>query len=542
MKKISVVLLILAVAWGAFAEDAEGGWGSITGSAELSTTVDLYNGNTDVDQIGIRGAPGDAQLNVTWSWKKGDWEVNLPLRAHSNGYFGTAPHDKSNDVADTSANVTYNPDGGLKVTIPFSFKFQAGQGLVPIMWNNANVKAEYDGGTYHSTVQLKNLLTNGGVALGAVGGWYQFADGAAQLNVSYNEAYETKWWRASEVVIGYGTPGDLARAINPKISFWFEDIKPNNGIAFKYNVMESLNIGIAFAGNAGAAMFGGSTSGVANNSFLNDFLLQPTIGAKFTSDMVDVSFMVGFRTFKDAAGGIESLGVPLHAGVMARVMDNLKVQGDISAYFLEDIALFNAGLRATFGDPDAVDNFWARLNVPMYDFAGTFGDYGSPVIGIQLNVGYNIKYDGDNPDVGKDNTGLYGHLYFRTNDIASDFLQMNVTIRGGYKGFELTEKLLLSADARIIIEAATVFTPYAEVLDATPLANGRPTSWQPRFKEETKMMVGFKIAPSIEWKLIDKGSITATYTIGATDLMDSGLATINGVNENNLKFTFKWSF
>ena len=549
MKKISVVLLILAVAWGAFAEDAEGGWGSISGSAELSTTIDLYNGNTDAGDVGIFGGPGDAQLKVQWDWKKGDWAIVLPLVAHSNGYFGTGPHDKGNEVGDSTAKVTYNPDGPLTVTIPFSFKFNAGPGLAPIVWNNANAEAVYAGGTFEFKAGLKNLLSNNSVIRGAIGGWYQFADGAAELRVSYGEAYASEWWRASGIVLGFDGPGDLAKAVKPGLAFWWEDVKGQNGIAFKYNVMDSLNIGIAFAGNAGAAMFGGAASAAevpAQYSFLNDFLLQPTIGAKFTSDMVDVSFMVGFRTFKNAEGGLDSLGVPLHAGVMARVMDNLKIQGDISAYFVDEIALFNAGLRATFGNPDAVDNFWARAEFAAYDLAGTFGDYGSPVIPLRINVGYNIKWDGDAPTIGKDNTGLYGHLSFLMPSLANQHLNMNIVIRGGYKGFELTDKLVAGVDARFFIDALTVFTPEIYVFDNTEInsVSGLPNAgfWETRIKEEVKMKFGFTIAPSIEWKLIDKGSITATYTLGATDLMDSGLVKINGINVNNLKVAFKWSF
>ena len=299
MRKILVVLLILSVMGGVFAQ--ENNWGKITGEAALSTTLNFAANN--INDATMKGKFDGVKLVVGWekTWDNADlgiWKLTLPIRA-SQGYFGTDWGDNTLNTRRTKANVTYTL-GDFTVTVPFWFvvsntggdnepndtvwnKGDAGNGTagapelgvgilgIPMGGANADVNANWAGELFGFKVGVANLYSNPVVS--HAGGYYHFMGGLSQLYVSRDSyghddfnVYETKWFRVSDYVLnpaikvreapGFyiigdelltGDNSDFAHAAVEQYKYHWENIN-KNGIAYRFFLMkDTLSIGLAFA-------------------------------------------------------------------------------------------------------------------------------------------------------------------------------------------------------------------------------------------------------------------------------------------------------
>ena len=415
MRKLFVALLILSVMGGAFAQE-KGSWGTLSGEAALDTAIDFFGTNADTGRsnsgdptIGGGVTKNGFKFGITYDNTFGDFALTLPLLV-ANGYFGTNGDDYNDGKGSwwekTQAKLTYT-NGDLTVKVPFMFKFATNTsaaatsynlvGIVPMASGNAGIQAVYDNGTFGFKAAYHNLLTgpvvpgaSGDNSLGGIGGYYHFMDGKSQLYVSYNGAYETKWWRASDHVLNpsldflvlsgnpialddTGTPGfanndgkvaiaDVATkdpwiydpwarkniaagysdngyggiiSVGEYTQYHWENIKygsdAGSGIAYRFFVMPELNVGISFTATP---IFSGAKD---QNSFVEKFLTQPVFGVKYDNETLAISAMLGLNTTQIPNAKNEKeyyINIPLAFGA-SYLLGDITIKGDISAQFYD---------------------------------------------------------------------------------------------------------------------------------------------------------------------------------------------------------------
>ena len=535
MRKFLVVMLVLAIAGGAFASDGEGTWSAWSGSANLNTTFDFYNdGGWYVDSdasakepsYGIFGGIGAVNLKVQWDYVNEEWSVSLPF----------AFDGKQVKV---SSKVVYS-SGAVAVEIPFGFNFIVDAddpipGVLPIEWTTAAVSATYTGDNFVFKLGVKDLLT--APALGAVGGHYKF-DGAADLVVSTGGAFPTTWWRVSDMTIGAITLNDRMTQGKDRKANWFENVGAN-GLAFRYNLSEALNFGFAFAGGAGSAMF------TADNDFLNDFLFQPTFGVKFSDFGLEAAAMFGIRVYNDS----RRYKVPV---------------GHISAKYGFDFGLTVSGDIAFVIDPsDAQDNGGVVAPVNWYNRAASQLYYG-------LNIGFKtgdisagLRFRGldqqsDPTDTGDDRwlqyqhdmkldlgynaggKGLWATAFFEITDMYR--FAVNATTEDKSKDAWDNQFAAFKAGASVGYSGLEfdAFT-FGASIDLTINPPGRwLTTWVDKDTSTAKNLahvVGFKFKPTASWAIITNGTIDFAYTLGSSSFANKG-----PFDTSELSITFAWKF
>lgn len=551
MRKFLVVLLILAVAGGAFAQEETGStWSAWSGGATLGTTIDFWNdGNMGKDNtqgkpdpvIGMYGLAGGISLNIRWDYVGENWSIALPL------YF------EGGDAGIKGAEIAYS-NGPVSVSIPITMKFAKAQGVLPIEWEQADILAKYTGENFEFKLGVKDLLNVGddsadGPSIGPVGGRYLF-NGGAELVVSYNNAYATPWWRASDYTINAVTIKRMENNGTGGGWNWFEDLSEQargdddpaygNGLAFRYILSPALNFGIAFAGGAGDAMFFDAEEadpGAAN--FLTGFLYQPTIGMRYESDFgLDVGFMLGIRNYsgstanwngakdnakpKKVQDGQHFYAMVMHASAAFALDFGLTIKGDVAALIdfqdgsrvKTDKNKFGLERNTAVYYGVGVDFAWSDLTAGLV-FTGldttitdnAFDDliYGQAEAyaykhGMKLTLGYN--------DGGK---GIGAGAYLGISDFGDLKGSLTAGVSVGYLG-------LAFGSFELGVTAAFDMKPDAD-----------------DDYEKTDFIYGFLIKPVISWNIISNGSIDFSYSFGATHLLYE-------LDISKLGVTFKWKF
>ena len=248
MRKIFVVLLVLAIAGGAFAQETDGakesGWGTWSGSVNMSTEFDLSYLDPEqkkdlADDVNekkygptrITGDQGGIELKLQWDYAKDNWTVALPFVVN-----------KDDGVIVDGAKVEY-VDGPLTVAVPFGVNlgnfitgkqelgYSIDEGaleedgelgveigtndynnygsvyLVRNLFKDVNIEAKYETDTYAFGAGMNNIFKD--IAAPSdfkAWGWYDFDILAgARLAVSYGGGYATEWWRASTIVLDGST-------------------------------------------------------------------------------------------------------------------------------------------------------------------------------------------------------------------------------------------------------------------------------------------------------------------------------------------------
>jgi len=565
MRKFLVVMLVLAIAGGAFAEEGGGTWSAWSGSATLGTTFDFYNdggwyvasdASAKEPGYGIFGGAAGVSLKVQWDYVNEEWSIKLPFvfDAKTSGVSG--------------AEIAY-ASGNVKVSIPISFNFIITEdktipGSLPIEWKTAAIQATYTGENFAFTLGVKDLLGGQDAdenaikpSLGPVGGYYSF-DGTADLYVSTGGAYATKWWRASDITIGaisYNGRMRDANADPARKANWFEDISAGgkNGLAFRYNLTDTLNFGFAFAGGAGDAMFTTPSSGA--NDFLNAFLFQPTFGVRFTDFGLDVGAMYGIRVYDDARHYKVSVG---HVSAAYKFDFGLSVNGDIAFVIDPSDEQDNGGVAKPTG-------WYNWANSQLYyglNIAYTLGDIkaGLRFRGLDQQRdptntdNRRLRYQHDmRLDLGYNagGTGLWATAFFEITDMYrfavnakkkdndtlaewdNQFAMFNAGASVGYSGFELDAftfgasiDLTINHPHRYYMEYRAENTSTSSYFDYSSNANNNAH------------IVGFAFKPTASWAVIENGTIDFAYTLGA-----SNFARKNGIiDTSKLSITFAWKF
>ena len=719
MRKIFVVLLVLAIAGGALAQEAEeakegSNWGTLTGEAQIATTVDFYN--NDLGHVGIYGGQeGDLFLRMQWEYNKGDWSAYLPFEIEANKF----TTDDGDD--DTFSGIKFNPDGGpLTVEVPFTVTFSrsgfsggsAGSGVASFAeamtelkktvntWDavtqtvspkplyayskliaagltDSTIEQYYLAGRLNGVIDaiakgyttsqnptatpaptplipaasrltaaeataIKNLFASiggagsgastsgvvgpfdmygqmdataiyetddfmfkfgftnllggdGNVAVGPIGGWYDF-NGKGRLAVSYQGATDSEWWRASDLVL-------MATPLFDKYAW--ENIGgdwSDYGLAYKYNISDELSAGISFAGGrpvkaddpvygyfgfgqAGEAMFTGTDKKTATTNakweFVDDFLTNVIIGMKYDG-AVALSLMTGLHNWKsryyDDDKWTRDLAVPLHIGA-SWSNDTISVKGDISAAFgnliydydtnpskeEKDIeAFFNVGVQFQFGDSSATDGFWARLVAKGLDLGDNVNFYSDgrgkiidkeiekkafgyendfQVFSVDLWLAYQRNVDDDNAGWEKfdgKGDGIWAAVYAGFPDLTSSKFRLNSKFGVGYNNLALTEKLTFGIGATVGLDinpmksfAGAADNPFNFVAP-TPPSRPMVVYSEPDW-DKNEIAGSFEINPVLTWNVIEKGSIEFSYTLGTTDF------SLGKLDVNKFTTSFKWS-
>jgi len=543
MRKIFVVLMILAIAGGGFAQDeGKGTWGTISGEAELSTTIDFYNegrangSGEDGDPHTLGMDPGTGGwFKLAWDYEKDEWSIHLPLHVED-GKFGV----EKNDDGDYLAKITYNPDSPLTIEMPFGFELDRGgyegegNWFLSATTFDTDITGTYETDEFMFKLGFGSVLT--APALSKVGGWYKLND-MITLAVSHGGATGSEWFRTSTIV----------REETPFGGTW-ENID-GNGIAIKFDIMENLSAGLSFAGGVGEGEAGSAIFGAGTDDFVKDFLTNPIIGVKFDGSPFKASLMTGLWTQARDAGNDNKLvsDIPLYLGLELNLDAGLYVGADLSALFVgqtkaeKDANLnaandFNFGLEVMFDTTIGENPFWAGARLRALDVGYNEDDFGKyySTVSAELYVGFNWARDGDpthgdpdgflNADFGRfggrgNGFGARFWLGIPDLDVNPDFgMDLNIAAALGY-GADLSEKLGFGINAML----------------------GMATN--SKAEESYDNVFGFKVVPELVWKLISNGSITFTYEFGATDILrnpDLELKAIDIIDINKFTIGFKW--
>jgi len=556
MRKFLVVLLILSVMGGIFAE--EGTWGTLTAEAGLKTTIDFtVKSDGFFEDTEMFGSFDGAYFKASWSKNFGPWVLTLPLRAQPK-YFGT----------DGNATFRYDQDDWYT-----SLWFQYGVGKRA--YNDiidgdfdadttngeramkAGIETKYDNGTFGFTFKL-DLLKGSSYTLSspsanseglmglfdtkffdiktaAIGGFYHFMDGASQLYVSRGGAYDTNWFRTSTIVLdpkiysNFFEPNRIDTGFGDDFhddyagrwkEFHWENIA-NNGIAYRFFVMDTLSLGLAIVSNDGGLFsdnnppFNNENNpdevlGHAGSYLIQNFLKHPVFGVKYDGGALKVSAMVGLEplSFEHShRGGTNDMFFYLYAGGTFDITPEISVGADLTGMFGPD--------SAVGGDGNPVFNFGAGVN-----YAGSLINAGLTFKTIDFiqdtfafGTDFNVGYAGTGPSV-----GLSGHVNGYLPKGSDKIFDIGLELNAGYTGLQLTEYFTLGITGMLGLEI--------EMVGATK-----------------DLATTFEVSPVLDWAVWKNGSIQFKYVLGSSDL--NLKATSGGpknplLDTNEFTTTFKW--
>ena len=276
MKKALVLLLILAVAGGIFAQDLAL---SIGGETRFGTDIDFM--------------PPDAKATMK------------PEDAHFDGF-------------DNYGLVNLNLDKpGAHFNLQFKGEFTGAAEQSGMFANGTfgdGVNGEENFFKFNANVGYFD-----GTKVDSLYGYWLFIDRQLKVDLAY-KGYETIYWRVSDVVA----------------SDW-DNLDGMGGLAISFmpNALAGLNVGVFFPGNDSNAIDGRDGAFVSANGglFLNDWFKEIVIGAKYQNDMFGVSamFNAGAERNLGSTGinfGFKFTGIAnLSVGVDAEIWD-MQFAGD----------------------------------------------------------------------------------------------------------------------------------------------------------------------------------------------------------------------
>jgi hypothetical protein len=302
MKKILVVLLVLAVVTGVFAQEGE--W-SLGGKAEIG----FY---TVLDPVKQLGGPSGSHVPV---W--GD-----PYNHPYNGW----------DMIHGQLGIGYTK-GDAKVGLAFNY----GDGD-PI---NGNFAYNGENFRFAADVRLTAMVSNDAYSLNRLWGDYKFINGMVTLEVAYNSRdineagiYASDMTGAlvrhvmdnSVTTAAYTTKWSYGHAFNEQ-PFAYAQGHSRTFVTYDHSQyiwadlsLENLSFGVfvpnLFGGyvNAAGLQTGTGTPNTADGEFVNDSLKQSLFGVKFTMQPVEVAAQFKLDNYGVYFGGKFNAG-PITAGL-----------------------------------------------------------------------------------------------------------------------------------------------------------------------------------------------------------------------------------
>jgi len=401
MKKALVLLLILAVAGGIFAQDLSVG---VSGEVRLGFDT-AFAGKAFKDAEMVVNPDHNYGL-ATLNFDKGAAHFDLGFKA-TYGYGESDP-----DFVVTDYNDSDDPEDWDIIV------FDEGGETVASFGGSFTATAEYGDGVNGDTatpfkVHAGVTMGNGFVfGVDSLYGYWLFWDRQIKVDVAY-AGYETIYWRVSDIVA----------------SDW-DNLDGMGGVAISFmpDFLSGLNVGIFFPGQTHAGAFPSATPGF----FAGDFLQKIVVGAKYEMDVFGFSAMFkgdnkSAQAFNLGAtySGIDRLSISFDAQ-----MDNL---GDFSEQGAMAFGLngefapapFTIGLTAKFiiaksmADPEdptdiAYGGKFNSLSIKPYfywdlvedtlqwrlipELVFAFGDYEQKALNFETDLFWNMNRDGVTDD------------------------------------------------------------------------------------------------------------------------------------------------
>jgi hypothetical protein len=274
MKKILVLLLVLAVAGGVFAQQGEF---SLGGVVEIGSYIDFENS---------------------------------PALNTASGYF--QPYDYYGPV-NGNFELNYSRDA-LRVGLYFN----------TFDWSSIGAGFEYDGGNFKMQADTSIVDTDGGGLIfgsanaGRLWGYYKFVNEMVHLELAYNSR-DTEFWASDKIGTFNGSP------VTNLANLWgagpwpggdtFTKVDHHNYLLTDVG-LENLNFGVMIPslfrddmvhGNAGTPTTTGpfrqAISGKAANEIIDDVLMKTIVGVKFNMTPIEVAAQFRIDDYSVYFGG-----------------------------------------------------------------------------------------------------------------------------------------------------------------------------------------------------------------------------------------------
>ena len=264
MKKALVLLLILAVAGGVFAKgSSQAAAAPAEGEFSWSGGVDI-GGKIDFNDGGAKNAltkpNGNIKGHNDLTYTKGGLDLGIG--------FETNYWDADDDDAITAAKIGFTAgytgeNWGAKIALPFITIDRSNDGNY--------IEGSIGTGTGSDDVYAPQYLS---YFPDTLWGYYAFLDNTLRFDVSFAGGGNGVWC-VSDIV---------------KDAFWdawdrIDDGSWGGGFQFTYTGIEGLSFGVQFP----FQFFNN------NDSFVDNTLFNPTIGAAFNKGPIGASFMIAFR-------------------------------------------------------------------------------------------------------------------------------------------------------------------------------------------------------------------------------------------------------
>ena len=586
MRKIFVVLLVLAIAGGAFAQDSDGAkkgtWGTWSGSIDMSTEFnlsyldpeqekDLADDVNSHDPTTITGDQGGIELKLQWDYAKDNWTVAIPFVIN-----------KDDGVIIDGAKVEY-ADGPLTVAVPFGVNignFIRGKSdfgsssneleendILGIpqdadteyqfkdIFKDIHIEAKYETDTYAFGAGMNNIFKD--IAEPSdfkAWGWYDFDILAgARLAVSYGGGYATEWWRASTIVLDGSAKFWNDEGIDTNLrwakvddmnkygnyldldddGFYFKETGygyhwgniADTGLAFKLNITPEFNFGFAFASTK---MFEGGFGG------------SDAVAPNPDSNVDAQGWLIGDNFFRNILFGLGFDNDMLSASAMFGLKPAKNKEGDPSA----DVYI-HAGLKVnvmeglSIGADISMVGYAAPKAYPVFKEPGKFDKIETEDNPLAFNLGAEVDFKSD--------VGFWANLKFAAIDLANKTnfsVDPGYTHLGGYEGrFDAAEIInvgmnwglgfQLGYDADLSETLALGISAGVVVKDeANTTAWSAPKKGDSVEKDLNYFYLG--VEPVLTWQVVENGTIEFKYTFG--------FETQEEVITNKLGIGFKWSF
>ena len=404
MRKILVVLLVLSVLGGAFAQD---GW-SVSGTAEIGTILNLYDDGSDIAKIGAHaynryGWYGDVNGTMTINYRQGG--LNAFIGLNTADFIG----------------VGFRYDGER-------FVFNAETNLINMLgyWNDTDAELQNDR------------------AVGSLWGYYQMLNEMIHMEIAF-ASRDTNFWNSDETAgeifdFGWGyasVDGDNYFLTNLLFSgLEFGVMVPNVFSSFG-NGATGTPIGAPNWGNPGGMTnegyhpsMGAGEGGFSYVDLIEDAFKQIVVGMKFEMSPIEfaaqfsmsdygaylgakwfagpitfgLNFQGEFDTFTEAAVAASvaynagQFGASVGAGVYYADVGNIDpVIGVMPSFFyhvLPNNMSVSLDALFIFGNNDF---FWAFTPQIFWNFKGT-GLWGADYWAVDTGmiIRYNVEKDGFN--------------------------------------------------------------------------------------------------------------------------------------------------
>jgi len=385
MKKILVVLLVLAVATGVFAQE---GSFSLSGKAEIGTFIDFDNNPNNLG--------GDNPENKALFKSSGYWSPY--------NYYGPV---------NGQLGLSYSLDA-LWLGIYFN----------TLDDDRINAGFSYDGGNYKFEVNtnLQELIAKGSKSIGRLWGYYKMVNELIHLEIAYNSR-DTQFW-VSDTTGAFGGAGgigsplvDVTSRIGQGQDPWSPYASPWGGDRESFTKVDHGNYLL------GDVQLSNLSFGLMLRSiFLDDYALTKANTSGWTTeDVVDTSFPKAVGN----SGGYFLIDEVLKKITIGLKFDMQPIQiaaqfrmGDYGAYFggkwyvgPVTVGLSFMGVLKPYAIPDGT----------LMKFGGGV-EYNPGVFGAEIKAWYGIaKADADNrgTQIGLEPSFFYNviptHLQFRTD-------------------------------------------------------------------------------------------------------------------------------